>query len=105
MQGDYFYHANDGNCDWLVIQVTTNMPTKVTITSELPDTTSVIQNESNCMKPAIPVATAISVGPRREEHPQRLPIRRRAVCAAARRCARFWEASMSHVRMDRQRRL
>ena len=47
-----------------VIQVTTKMPTKMAIASELPDTASAIQKESNCMKPAIPVATAISVGPK-----------------------------------------
>ena len=47
-----------------VIQVTTNMPTKVAIPSELPDTKSAIQKDSNCMKPTIPVAAAISAGPK-----------------------------------------
>src|SRR4029077_3312249 len=49
---------------WPVIQVMTNMPTKVAIASELPDTTSAIQKDSNCMKPTIPVAIAISAGPK-----------------------------------------
>ena len=47
-----------------VIHVTTNMPTKVAIASELTDTSRAIQNDSNCMKAAIPVATAVNAGPK-----------------------------------------
>lgn len=42
-----------------VIQVTTPIPTRVAIASELPDTNSAIEKDSNCMKPTMPVATAM----------------------------------------------
>src|SRR6202035_5560016 len=47
-----------------VIQVVTNVPTSVAIASEEPATRSVIGREWNCMKAAIPVATAVTPGPR-----------------------------------------
>ena len=47
-----------------VIQVTTNVPTKVAMASELTDTNRAIQKEPNCMKAAMPVATAVNAGPR-----------------------------------------
>lgn len=46
-----------------VIQVMTNMPTKVAIAGALPDTKSVIQKDSDCMKPTIPVAATVSAVP------------------------------------------
>src|SRR6185295_6897913 len=47
-----------------VITVTTNIPTTVAITTELPDTNNAIQIELKYMNPAIPVATAIRRGPK-----------------------------------------
>ncbi len=47
-----------------VIQVVTNVPTTVAIPSDAPPTSSAIGNDSNCMKAAIPVAMAVTPGPR-----------------------------------------
>ena len=47
-----------------VIHVVTNVPTTVAIAIETPDTSSAIENESNCMNAAIPAAMAVTPGPR-----------------------------------------
>ena len=47
-----------------VIHVATNVPTTVAIASDAPATSSAIPNESNCMNATIPVATAVTPGPR-----------------------------------------
>ena len=47
-----------------VIHVVTNVPTMVAIVSDAPATSNAIENDSNCMKAAIPVTMAVTPGPR-----------------------------------------
>src|SRR4029450_2389235 len=47
-----------------VIQVATKVPMTVAIASDAPATSTAIANDSNCVKAAIPVATAVTPGPR-----------------------------------------
>ena len=47
-----------------VIQVVTNVPTTVAIVSEAPATSIASANESNCMNAAMPMAAAVTPGPR-----------------------------------------
>jgi len=47
-----------------VIQVVTKIPTSVAIASEEPATRSATGKDWNCMKAAIPVARAVTPGPR-----------------------------------------
>jgi hypothetical protein len=47
-----------------VIQVVTKIPTIVAIDSDVPETNRAVENASNCMKAAIPVAAAVTAGPK-----------------------------------------
>src|SRR6266508_312154 len=47
-----------------IIQVVTYVSTTVAIASDAPATSRAIANDSNCMKAAIPAATAVTPGPR-----------------------------------------
>ena len=47
-----------------VIQVVTKVPTTMAIVNDAPETSNIIENESNCMKAAIPVVAAMANGPR-----------------------------------------